>query len=171
MILSILGVVFFCLCLYAAGHDFSCLKIPNWLNLAIAALFIPAAGVSGLPLEMVGGHVIAGVVAFVLGYGLFAFGIIGGGDAKMLPGVLLWLGPDAALPFLFYMAMAGGVLTLCLIIARKAVPVEIVPGKIRASFEEKAGVPYGVAIAAGAFAAAASSPLLVELVNQIGSIG
>lgn len=171
MILSILGVIFFGLCLYAAVHDFSCLKIPNWLNLAIVVSFIPAIALSGLPLEMVGGHIIAGVAAFVVGYGLFGFGIIGGGDAKMLPGVLLWMGPDAAMPFMFFMALAGGALTLCLLLMRKAVPAEIVPGKIRASFEEKAGVPYGVAIAAGAFAAASSSPLLVDLVNQIGSIG
>lgn len=171
MILSILGVMFFGLCLYAACHDFSCLKIPNWLNLTIAALFIPAAVVSGLPLEMIGGHVIAGVVAFVVGYGLFGFGIIGGGDAKMLPGVLLWLGPDAGIEFLFYMALAGGLLTICLILARKFVPIEAVHARFRASFEEKAGVPYGVAIAAGALGAAASSPLLTELVNQISWIG
>jgi prepilin peptidase CpaA len=41
------------------------------------------------------------------------------------------------------------------------------PGLIRAPFEENAGVPYGVAIAAGVLVAAPASPFLANLLSQI----
>jgi prepilin peptidase CpaA len=46
-------------------------------------------------------------------------------------------------------------------------PVEVVPGAVRAPFEEKAGVPYGVAIAAGVFAAGSQSPFLTDVLSRI----
>ena len=108
MILIILGSLFLALCVFAALHDINRLTIPNWLNLTLAALFIPAAFVSGLPLEILGGHLLAALCAFVIAFALFAFNIFGGGDAKMIPAVMLWIGPNAAMDFLFAMALAGG---------------------------------------------------------------
>lgn len=171
MILSILGGLFLALCLFAALHDVNRLTIPNWLNLTLAVLFLPAAAVSGLPLEILGGHLLAGIAAFVVAFGLFAFGIFGGGDAKMIPAVMLWVGPGASIDFLITMALIGGLCALVIVIVRNTVPAAIMPGPIRAPFEEKAGVPYGVAIAAGAFAAAPATPFLTQTLSLIGIIG
>ncbi|KCZ91274.1 A24 family peptidase [Hyphomonas jannaschiana] len=171
MILIILGGLFLALCLFAALHDVNSLTIPNWLNLTIAGLFVPAAVFSGLPVEILIGHVLAGLAAFVIGFALFAFRVFGGGDAKMIPAVMLWIGPSASLEFVFTMALVGGACALLIVLVRNTVPAAVVPGPIRAPFEEKAGVPYGVAIAAGAFVASASSPILSETLRAAGIIG
>jgi len=169
MILSILGGAFLALCVFAAMHDVNRLTIPNWLNLTLAGLFIPAAAVSGIPMEIIGGHLMVAALAFLVAFGLFAFNIFGGGDAKMIPAVMLWMGPSAGLTFVFVMALAGGACAILILMVRQIMPAAALPGMIRAPFEENAGVPYGVAIAAGAFVAAPASPFLAELLNQISS--
>lgn len=82
MILIALSALFLGLCVFAALHDINSLTIPNWLNLSMAALFLPAALVSGLPLEILGGHLLAGGLAFVIAFGLFAFRIFGEGTPR-----------------------------------------------------------------------------------------
>lgn len=171
MLLIMLSALFLCLCVLAAAHDVNQLKIPNWLNLTLAGLFIPAAAVSGLPLEILGGHLLAGALAFVIAFGLFAFRIFGGGDAKMIPAVVLWMGPAAAFPFAFYMAFIGGACAMIILTVRRSMPAEIIPGFMRKPFENKSSVPYGVAIAAGAILAGASSPLLASLYSAAGISG
>lgn len=171
MVLMLLAALFLSLCVVAALFDVNQLKIPNWLNLTLAALFIPAAAVSGLPLEIIGGHLMAGGLAFVIAFGLYAFRIFGGGDAKMIPAVVLWMGPAAAFPFAFKMAIAGGLCATLILAVRRTTPAETVPGFMRAPFEEKAGVPYGVAIAAGALLAGSGSPLLSDLFRVAGFTG
>jgi len=171
MILILLSGLFLALCIFAALHDVNRLTIPNWLNITLAALFLPAALASGLPLQLLGGHLLAGGLAFVAAFGLFAFRIFGGGDAKMIPAVVLWMGPAASLPFLYWMAISGGACALILLIGKRSVPAEVVPGFMRAPFEPKAGVPYGVAIAAGAMLAGPHSLMLSPLYEAIGFSG
>lgn len=60
MILIAFSGLFLALCVFAALHDVNRLTIPNWLNLTLAGLFVPAALFSGLPVEILGGHVLAG---------------------------------------------------------------------------------------------------------------
>ena len=163
MILNILGGVFLALCVFAAMHDVNRLTIPNWLNLMLAGLFVPAAAISGVPMEIIGGHLMVAALAFMVAFGLFAFNIFGGGDAKMIPAVMLWLGPDAGITFIFVMALAGGAFALLILSVRRLMPAAALPGLIRAPFEENAGVPYGVAIAAGVLVAAPASPFLANL--------
>ena len=171
MILAFLGGVFLALCITGALIDVNRLTIPNWLNLSIALLFIPAAAVSGLPLEIIGGHLVAGLAAFVIAFALFAFRLFGGGDAKMIPAVILWLGPGAAMTFLFFMALSGGLCALLVLSVKKVIPATILPGAIRAPFEDNAGIPYGVAIAIGAIMSASLSPLLTQTLTGIGVFG
>ena len=154
MILAMIAGLFLALCVFAALHDVNRLTIPNWLNVTLAVLFVPAAFVSGVPMEIIGGHLITALCAFLIAFGLFAFNIVGGGDAKMIPAVMLWVG-------------AGGACAILIILVRKTMPVEVVPGAVRAPFEEKAGVPYGVAIAAGVFAAGPQSPFLTDVLSRI----
>ncbi|HAE25630.1 MULTISPECIES: A24 family peptidase [Hyphomonas] len=171
MILVILGGVFLALCLFAALHDVNSLTIPNWLNLTLACLFVPAAVFSGLPMEIIFGHVLVGLATFVIAFGLFAFRIFGGGDAKMIPAVMLWVGPTASLEFIFSMALVGGLCAIVIVLVRNTVPAVVLPGPIRAPFEENAGIPYGIAIAAGVFMASPESPILSQTLSSAGLIG
>lgn len=170
MLASIFAVIFFCLCIQAGIKDTLTLKIPNWMNLSFLLLFIPAAFASQIGWVTAGAHILVGMVALIISFGLFSFNIFGGGDAKMIPGVLLWVGPDGALAFLFGMALAGGALSIVILMARKTVPAEAAPGFAQKILQKDNGIPYGVAIAAGGFMAAGQSPLLIELIQQLSGI-
>jgi prepilin peptidase CpaA len=89
----------------------------------------------------------------------------------MIPAVVLWMGPEAALLFAFKMAIAGGICAALILAVRRTAPAEAIPGFMRAPFQPKAGVPYGVAIAAGALLAGAASPLLAGLYTAAGISG
>lgn len=110
---SVALVYLFLITLVLAGAlDVMTMRIPNWLTAGLAVLFIPAALASGMPYFGVALHVAAGVGLFVLGYCLFVFGVFGGGDAKLMAAVGLWLGFPVILPFLLFTALAGGLLAV-----------------------------------------------------------
>ena len=167
MILALFAASFFALCLFAALIDIETLTIPNWLNGWLAFLFVPTAIIAAPGWDAAGLHVLVGLIAFIVSVGLFFLGFYGGGDAKFIPAVMLWLGPAGAVPFLVATALAGGILTIVIVILRGLMPKGVTPGFGVATFEERKGVPYGVAIAAGAFMAAPASPLLIDLLKQI----
>jgi len=171
MLIAVLfGFLFLTLCVYAALRDIESLTITNGLNALIAFLFIPAVIVVAPGWEVAGGHLAAGGIAFVISVILFMVGAFGGGDAKMIPGVMLWLGPEAAMPFVTVMAVAGGALAVVVMLARRLVPVAAVPGFARETLLPGNGVPYGVAIAAGALLCAPLSPLL-QPISEISTLG
>ncbi|MBD3833844.1 prepilin peptidase [Brevundimonas sp. P7753] len=150
------------LVIVAGLHDLTTMKIPNWLSGLLILGFFPAALALGLPLSVVGVSVGAAVVALLIGAGMFALRWLGGGDAKLLAAVMLWLGLPGAMPFLLFTAMAGGGLCLVLILARAHLQVYAGNGPVWVSrlLEPKGDVPYGVAIAIGALLAYPASPLV-----------
>lgn len=157
-----LWTVFAGLMVFAALYDAARMIIPNWVSIALACLFPLAALASGVGLETALWHAGLGFGAFALAVAAFAVGLMGGGDAKLMPAALFWLGPDAALPFLYWTAIAGGGVALVTLTARLAVrPVaeDAVGFRRPALFFAPKGVAYGPAIAIGALLAAPSSPL------------
>lgn len=126
--------------------------IPNWLNLAILALYPALFLVS--PPEPWWTGLAACAVMFAIGLGMFALGIMGGGDIKLLVVSMLWTGWGmASITFIVYTALAGGVLALVVILLRRTVVPMLVrysPGRaIPRLFMAKQPIPYGLAIAAG----------------------
>jgi prepilin peptidase CpaA len=150
----------------AAVYDATTFTIPNRLSLALAAAFFPVALILGLPIQTIGACAAMGVIALIVGIGLFAMNWCGGGDAKLLAACALWLGLPAMMPFLFYMSLFGGALALGLVLARKMMLGAYVAsgpawlGKLLAPEE---ALPYGVAIALGALIAFPSSPIFAAL--------
>lgn len=159
----VLAGIFLALIAWSVVTDLAEMIIPNWLNAAVALLFLPAAWAAGLSWTDFGWHALSGTIAFAVCAGLFYAGVFGGGDAKLIPGVVLWLGPAGVTDFAFWMALTGGVLGIMLIVLRRTVPA----GNIIV-LQKTSGVPYAVAIAAGVIAAAPASPLLVRLVQSLG---
>ena len=150
---AFLGILALMLAVAAAG-DLRRREIPNWLNGAIALLAVPfwwAVGLSPWPDMALQLGVAFGVFAlFAL---LFNFGFMGGGDVKMIGALALWLPPILILKLLLIMSIAGGALTLAMLIRSRLAKSG---GRIE--------VPYGVAIAfAGLWVIA--EPFL----NQFGS--
>ena len=147
--------VFPILMILAGAGDVLSLRIPNWLTGLIAALFVPMAFATAMPLEIFGIHVLTGFGMFIAGFTLFALGVFGGGDAKLLAAAGFWFGWPNALPFLVLTVFAGGVLALCVAVwSSISMSSEIHGGSWSKRLTTiKPNVPYGYALAAGAILA------------------
>ncbi|WP_417489157.1 A24 family peptidase [Maricaulis sp.] len=152
MLVQIASLSLVALLLYGAFTDATRFIIPNWLTIAVAVLFPVAAVLAGFGWADAGNHLLAGLLALVLGMALFAPGWIGGGDAKLFAATALWFGWPGLAGFLIHTVLLGGVLVLVLLIARKALPMAgISPETLDGSaLAPAAPVPYGIAIAGGA---------------------
>lgn len=105
----------FLLLLVATICDFRTREIPDWISIAIGFVAVTAslAGWLGIGLVWV---IAGGFVGLTIGYGLFRFANLGGGDAKLIASLGMLLGPIGILILLFGMAIAGGVLSLVAIL-------------------------------------------------------
>ena len=141
IVADILVAILAAMLLVAATGDLRARIIPNWLNAAIALLAIPFWWLSGLPLwpEVVAQIAIAAGVFAVFAIA-FRIGAMGGGDVKMVAALALWLPPLAVLKLLVIMSLAGGVLTVAMLVRHRLVKAG---GRLE--------IPYGVAIAFGGF--------------------
>ncbi|MFN3944376.1 MAG: prepilin peptidase [Allosphingosinicella sp.] len=127
------------LLLLAAVLDLRSRTIPNPLNLAIALLAVPFWWATGLSLWPDAALQLAlGAGVFMLFALAFRIGWMGGGDVKMLAAIALWLPPQALMVLLLVMSLAGGALTVAMMIRKRIARAE---GAVQ--------VPYGVAIAFG----------------------
>jgi len=148
---------------WAAVSDIRSMTIPNRLTIGLAVAFLPVALLCHLSLAQFGLHLGLGVAGLLLGIVLFALRLMGGGDAKLIAACCLWLGAHGTVSMLIYTALAGGVLTLGLLGARKA-PVAAVTGAlpswVNRHLEPKGDIPYGVAICVGGLLAISQSDLL-----------
>jgi prepilin peptidase CpaA len=147
--------VFPALMIVAAITDVATMTIPNRISLVLVPAFFLAAVLARMSPPDIAWHVGLGMAAMALAVGAFAIGLMGGGDAKLMAVAGLWLGPMAATPFLFWMAVAGGVLAALLLAARRLPTgvAEAAPAWTRRLLTPRGGIPYGVAIAAGAIVA------------------
>jgi prepilin peptidase CpaA len=151
------------LVIVAALKDLSSFTIPNWISAALALGFVPSALIVHAPLGAIGLSFGVGVGVLALAAGMFAFGWIGGGDAKLMAAAALWVGLKGLAPFALYTGIAGGALALGLIAMRSAWIrpfAEAGPAWTRRLATPGEAAPYGVAIAVGALAAFAAHPLV-----------
>jgi prepilin peptidase CpaA len=145
-----------------AASDAMTYRIPNWIPLALAAAFAPAALAAGLSGAAWGLHALVGAGALIAGMVLFALRWIGGGDAKLMAAAALWMGWPGVLNFLAFGALAGGALALSLLMLRGPLMRPLAqtgPRWVARLADPKEGVPYGVALAVGALVAFPASPL------------
>jgi len=96
----------------AAGWDLASFTIPNFLTAALLVLFALFVLAAGLSVSAIGWHLLAGLAGLALGFALFAFGYIGGGDAKLFAATALWLGFKDLVPYALVASLCGGALTL-----------------------------------------------------------
>jgi len=136
----------------AAGWDLASFTIPNAISVALVAAFVVFAIVLRMNPETIGIHFLAGFIALVTGFTLFALGYIGGADAKLFAGAALWIGLSDLFSYALFAAVSGGALALLLIGARKLpLPAFMMrEAWIARLHDAKSGIPYGVALAAGA---------------------
>ena len=173
MALDLFRLMFFpALVAFAASSDLLTMTISNRVSILLVGGFFLLAFVSGFgPLEVVS-HLGAGLMVLSIAFACFAFGWIGGGDAKVAAAASVWLGFPLLLDYLVQVALFGGALTLLLLQFRQ-VPVPYALGKqewLLRLHHKESGIPYGVALALGALAVYPDSPWIkaVDLARFVG---
>jgi len=148
--LNSLALLFFPLFMaLAATSDLLTMKISNRLVLLLVAGFFVLALIMNMPMQQFAMHIGAGLLVLVFAFTFFAFGWVGGGDAKLAAATALWLGFGLTLPYLVYAALLGGALTLALLLARRY-PLPLILARvvwIDRLHDHKTGIPYGIALA------------------------
>lgn len=128
------------LLLYVIYSDIRFRTIPNTIIIGLTLLFIPLAFFSELDPIV---HLLTFSLTFIVAFLLFHQGWLGGGDAKLIAVIALWVGPNGIWPFLLAMTLGGVFVAIGLI---------IVHAKRTKSVNNwrNLKLPYGVAIAVAA---------------------
>ncbi|MCC9655013.1 A24 family peptidase [Rhodopirellula halodulae] len=108
---AVIAIITFSLLLVASLQDLRTREIPDWISVLIGTIAIVSSllGWLGLSIAWV---LVGGLTGLLIAYALFHFAKLGGGDGKLIVSLGLLVGPVGLLIVLFWMAMAGGVLSL-----------------------------------------------------------
>lgn len=151
------------LLLVAAGlHDVAVRTLPNWIALALlltgCLLRFVTSGPSGLGVALA-----IALAVFVLTYLLWRFGLMGGGDLKLLVAASVFVMPWSVPDLIVGTALAGGVLSIIYLIGGSVVTRPRGPrpsGFLRRAMRcerwrlsRRGPLPYAAAIAAGGWIA------------------
>jgi prepilin peptidase CpaA len=131
--------------LLASWFDIRERRLPNWLCLAVAFAGLTFATFDG-GASALGWQALHATIALVVGMGLFAARIIGGGDAKYYAATAAWFGLSSGLYLLVSVALSGFVVLVVWAIVRRAKGLAV----FQRAKNTEAALPYGVAIALGA---------------------
>ena len=168
MTLAFIIVVIFALTMImAAMKDASTMTIPNWISLVLIAGFFVIIPFAWPGWEAFGTHLLVGMTFFLVGFAMFAFGWLGGGDAKLMAATgLWWTWPDAML-YVVYTTVLGGLIAIGLLIGRKYIPVRILTEPwAHNMFKDGKKMPYGLALAAGALITLPQSAIFLSSVGS-----
>lgn len=166
MLQNLLILAIFPACMaFAAAMDLITMTVPNRIPLVLIIGFACLAPLVGLSLSEIGVQVVAAIVALAVGFGMFAMGWIGGGDAKLFAATVLWLNPEALVTYIFFSAILGGALTLVLLAYRSYPLPSFMMSQdwVVRLHQPREGVPYGIALAAGGLIAYSHTPFMAAL--------
>lgn len=152
---------------YAASSDLLTMRIANWLVLLLGVGYFALAWWAQLSWSEIGMSVAAAAIVFAIAFAFFAFGWIGGGDAKLISATTLWVGFGLLVPYLIYAALLGGALTL-LILALRRYPLPAALQRQRwidRLHDPKVGVPYGITLAIAALLVYPETAIFLRLAS------
>lgn len=170
MLEALIFVVFpFCM-VFAAISDTLSMTIANRVPVILVVVFALVAPMTGMTWADFGMHFAAGVAVLLFTFAIFAFGGMGGGDAKLLAATSLWMGMGVPLAeYVLVTGVLGGLLTLAILSYRKsAIAIFTSRNMFMRNFAEGAnGVPYGIALGIGGLIVYPQSPLMVWALERL----
>jgi prepilin peptidase CpaA len=132
----------------AAVIDARSYRIPNWIPVALTALFVVAAFASGKPIEGFWPHLATALAVLAAGYLLYLLTGMGAGDAKLAAAGAIWTGFTGLYFLTFTLAVSMAALAFTLVALRRLVPaISGAESGIRV-LQRGAPVPLGIALAA-----------------------
>jgi prepilin peptidase CpaA len=167
MLATIALFVFPVLMAYAASSDLLTMRIANWLVILVVLAYLGLALIVHIPWEQIGWAAVAAVAVLVVAFAFFAFGWIGGGDAKLVSATAMWIGTSVMLQYLIYAALLGGALTLIILAFRRyPMPAWLLRHKwVDRLHDTKSGVPYGIALALAAILVYPDTTIFTALIG------
>jgi prepilin peptidase CpaA len=148
-----LMIVFPLLMICAMVNDVWSMRIPNWISIALVLSFFIFAPFSALSWKQIGVWSLTSFSALVFCFGAFVRGWIGGGDAKLIPATVLWLGPSSVINYLLLSSVFGIALLLFALVWRFFFPKPVFVTNDHWTMhlrKPKFSLPYGVALGASA---------------------
>lgn len=141
--------VFPALMAFAASSDLLTMKIPNWVAIAITGGYLAFAIFLQVPLATIALHLACGALVLTITFTMFCLGWMGGGDAKLAAATSVWVGWSLVLDYGLVASLAGGPLTIAIILARRwPLPLFLLRHRwIERLHDARTGIPYGIALA------------------------
>lgn len=133
----------------AALDDVRRLRISNILPVALVALFVVHLVMTGVSPDL-WQNLASFAAVLIVGAFLFAKGMLGGGDAKLLAGTALWFDLNGLMILLPAVAIVGGLTALLLVFIRWMVPAGAAAEGNWAALRRRGPIPYAVPICVGA---------------------
>lgn len=142
-------LVFPALMAFAASSDLLTMKIPNRVAIALVAGYLLFAFSVHAPLQTIALHLACGALVLAITFAMFCFGWVGGGDAKLAAATSVWFGWSLVLEYGLVASVAGGLLTLGILLARQWPLPPLLLGQpwIARLHDARTGIPYGIALA------------------------
>lgn len=159
---AILVIFPFCM-LFSAISDMVSMTIANRVSVLLVATFMVLAPLTGMEWSVYGLHLAAGALVLAITFAMFAIGGMGGGDAKLLAATAIWMGFGILLvEYLVFGAVFGGLLTLAILKFRSSPASTVALHNIflRHFADQKAGIPYGVALGVAGLMVYPETPLM-----------
>lgn len=167
-----LALFFPFLMIYAAMSDLVSMTISNKVSLVLMGGFMVFAILIGLDWQTIAWHWAMFAIVLVCGFTLFSFGVIGGGDAKLAASTALWFGWDYILEYIYVSSILGAVLTIAIVYFRaQNLPMRL--GKvdwIARLYKNETGIPYGIALGAGALLVYPATPWMQKVFEAAGTL-
>ena len=154
----------------AAVSDMMSMTIANRVSLLLVGSFLVLAPLTGMPVGLIGNHLLAMAVVLAACFAFFALGVMGGGDAKLMASTSLWFGFNLdLLSYLLVASALGGVLTLAILNFRRS-NVTVIAGQVdflRRIADPKEKIPYGIALGTAGLLLYPDTPLMLWAMNQM----
>ncbi len=142
-------IVFPALMAFAASSDLLTMTISNRITIALTIGYLAFAILLQVPIQTIGLHLACGALVLSITFAMFCFGWMGGGDAKLAAATSVWLGWSLVLEYSLIASVAGGLLTLGILLARQwPLPPNLMRHQwIERLHDARTGIPYGIALA------------------------